>query len=352
MFSASKTTSIAISLIFILLIGLAADAKPLKGVVIHEVAPQQTSDKPAAKKTFTEGTDIPITVNLSDMQLDALADGDAFYAKISRPVTSGGKVVIPRNSILEGSVTGSSDAKRLGRHASISVEFENLILPDGQEIPIDAKFTTKDSVMKTVGRNVVRGAGYSAAGGVVGGIMAFRMAGIAGSVASQGYVVAGGAAVGGTIGLTSALMKKGRDKKVDASQALTLELKEPLTLPVSDEPAVEKDETIPGLSVTIEKTRITENPMGDPTQLTLNLAIKNDCDIAFGFYDIALKDENGMLFYASSYSDKDLMFHKLKPGQKVNGRLSFNVDNPRMFHQLVFFKPNTREPVAVVALNR
>jgi hypothetical protein len=98
--------------------------------------------------------------------------------------------------------------------------------------------------------------------------------------------------------------------------------------------------------------RVGKDPFGELSEVTIGLDMTNATDNTFTVFDIALEDENGSLFYPSAFGDTGLWFQKLMPRTHLVGNLSFNVDNPRLKHQLVFYKQYTREPLTRIALSQ
>ena len=132
-------------------------------------------------------------------------EGDEFFAKVTSDVMGDNGVIIPKGTIAHGMIREASEAKRLGRDGYIDLSFDYLITPDGREIPIEGKMSTRLHPLKAATKIVATDIGYTAAGGVIGGLYAAQMLGIEAAIASQGYTVAGGAALGGAVGLGMAL---------------------------------------------------------------------------------------------------------------------------------------------------
>ena len=99
-------------------------------------------------------------------------EGDEFFAEISSEVEGDKGVILPAGTIAHGCVREIQSSKRLGRDGWIEVNFDYLITPDGREIPIQGKMSTKLNPVIGTTKNVAKGAGYTAAGGVVGGFLA------------------------------------------------------------------------------------------------------------------------------------------------------------------------------------
>ena len=137
-------------------------------------------------------------------------EGDEFFAEVTDEVKGDKGVIIPKGTIAHGKITQTGDAKRLGRQAWISLDFDYLVTPDGREIPIEGKMSTKLHPVAEASKIAMQDVGYTIAGGAVGGFMALNWLGLEAAIASQGYTIAGGAAVGGAIGLGMALIRKGK----------------------------------------------------------------------------------------------------------------------------------------------
>lgn len=126
-------------------------------------------------------------------------EGDEFFAEVVNDVSGESGVLIPRGTIAHGKISSTEGAKRLGRPAEISLDFDYLITPDGREIPIEGKMSTKLNPVAQTGKIVAQDLGYTVLGGVAGGFVALNWLGLEAAIASQGYTLAGGAAVGGAI---------------------------------------------------------------------------------------------------------------------------------------------------------
>ena len=138
-------------------------------------------------------------------------EGDEFFAEVVNDVKGDSGIIIPKGSYAHGKISATTEAKRLGREATISLDFDYLITPDGREIPIEGKMSTKMHPVAGAAKIVAQDVGYTAVGGLIGGFAALNWLGLEAAIASQGYTLAGGAAIGGAIGLGAALIRKGND---------------------------------------------------------------------------------------------------------------------------------------------
>ncbi|HEY9682759.1 MAG TPA: hypothetical protein V6C86_14380 [Oculatellaceae cyanobacterium] len=351
---------------WVLVLGLSASA-PLavlsadtpteggKSPMLHSTVTHTECNRPQSPTVNTGDVRVVVPGTELDMVLSTeiasgeTVEGDEFFGRISKDVLVDGRVVIPRSTQVHGVLSTLEGPKRAGRNGYINARFDYLITPDGREVPIEGNSTTRDSKGKAAAKVVGRAAGYTAIGGVVGTVMVLEYGGPA--AASNGYVLAGGAAVGGAAGLTLAMLMKGKSVMLQPGAEMHVKLSEPLKLPtvtMPDETA--EDYSIPGLEVKVAGVRIGRHPSGEMTEITLTLDILNQTENTFSTFEIGLEDELGNLFFPSSLGDTGMLFGKIKPSSHLTSNITFSVDSVKFRHKLVFFKPYSREPLAKFAL--
>ncbi len=279
-------------------------------------------------------------------------EGDEFFAEITSEVEGEKGVILPAGTIAHGSVKEIQESKRFGRDAWIEVNFDYLITPDGREIPIQGKMSTKMNPVVGTTKMIAKSAGYTAAGGVVGGFLALNMFGLPAAVASQGYTLAGGAALGGAVGLGMALYKKGKDVLISPGDEIRVKVTKELELPVFKDEALKQEEfTCDGLNVKITNISFEEDPFGELNTITIALVITNLTDKYFTGFDISLVNDLNASFYPSVFGDTTIMFSKIKPGDRTAGRISFSVDNIKRKHWLVFYDRMQRKQIAKLSID-
>ncbi len=350
-----KINILLLCLIYMLM-PLYAGAESIKGGI------EQTDIKDNINKEFftgeTEVLDEHDTIKMTVSQVlngSYTEVGDEFFAEITEDVL-GGKhtkgVVIPKGSIIHGIVTTLEDPKNMGRNGYIATVFDYLVTPDGRQIPIKASLSTKENVAKGTAKNVAKHVGITAAGGVVGGFFALNLLGLEAAIASNGITLAGGAAIGGAVGLVSSMMSKGKNVNIKPGDELKIKMVTDLEIPVmSREAFKEEDILYDGLDVTINKVSLDKDPFGEEDMLTLDIKISNMSDKMFYAFDIALVNEIKNVFYPSPFGDTSLWFKKIEPGDVVLGKLTFTVSNKKYKHWLVFYDRATRKPVAKYSID-
>lgn len=279
-------------------------------------------------------------------------EGDEFFAEVSDDVIGDKGVVIPVGSVAHGKIKQCGAARRLGRDGWIDLDFDYLMTPDGREIPIEGKMSTKLHPLKATSKIIATDVGYTAVGGVVGGIMALNMLGLEAAIASQGYTVAGGAAIGGTIGLCASLHRKGKDVLIAPGDEIRVKINTTVPLPVYKETALLQHEMpCNGLEIKINNVAYEKDPFGELNTITLSLSITNLSKYTFSSFDMALINDYNAVFQPSVFGDTTLMFQQIKPGDRVAGRISFSVDNIKRRFWLTFYDRKNRKPVAKISID-
>ena len=279
-------------------------------------------------------------------------EGDEFFAKVTSDVVSDKGVILPKGTIAHGTITQVGEAKRLGRNGYLNLSFDKLITPDGREIDIEGKMSTKLHPVKEVGKIVATDIGYTAAGGVIGGMFALQALGPAAAIASNGYTVAGGAAIGGTVGLGMSLYRKGKNVLISPGDEIRLKMISSIDLPVYKEEAlIEEELQYPGLDIRIANILYEKDPFGEVNTITLSLSISNMSKKTISGMDLALVNDYNAIFNPSIFGDTKLFFSQLKPGDRYAGKISFSVNNVKDSYWLTVNDRAKNKPLAKISLN-
>ena len=279
-------------------------------------------------------------------------EGDEFFAEVSEDVSSDKGIIIPKGSIAHGKVQYMQDAKNMGRDGYIIMDFDYLVTPDGRQIPIQASISTKENLAKGTAKAIGEHVGYTLAGGVVGGFVALNLLGIEAAIASQGYTLAGGAAIGGVVGLTAAILRKGDGVLIQPGDELKIKVLSNVELPVFSKDAFRQEELrLEGLNVRINTVKYEKDPFGEDNTITLSLGIDNFTQNTFSAFDIALVNDTKSTFFPSPFGDTSLWFKNIGPGDRVVGKLSFCVNDRKKHHWLVFYDKKTKKPLAKYSID-
>jgi type IV secretion system protein VirB10 len=142
-------------------------------------------------------------------------EGDRVYLETIEPIAVGGRIVIPRGSYVNGTVTGSKPAHGINGKGEMYIRFDSLLLPNGVSRDFHSRLVSADSSArgnvdsvegKVTGERDGSGDARTVATG--GGIGA-GVGGIAGSAAGHPLGGVGiGAGAGAGVGLATILHDK------------------------------------------------------------------------------------------------------------------------------------------------
>jgi hypothetical protein len=183
-------------------------------------------------------------------------------------------------------------------------------------------------------------------------MMAVQTLGLEAAIASNGYTVAGGAAIGGAVGLGMSLYRKGKDVLIAPGDEIKVKILSNVALPVYREEALkQKEEFYSGLDIRIANILYEKDPFGEVNTITLSLSISNMSDKSFSGMDIALVNDYNAIFNPSIFGDTKLLFSQFKPGDRRAGRLSFSVNNVKSSYWLIVNDRATNKPFMRISLD-
>ena len=347
-----KIFALFISLIFFMNSAVFA-AEPLHGYI-------EESDeyKQLQEELFTgeiEHLDRKDVINMTVSQvLDSSysMEGDEFFAQVTSDVYGDDGIIIPKGTVAHGKISETGGAGKMGKQAWIELSFDYLVTPDGREIPIDGKMTTKLHPIVETSKIVAQDLGYTAAGGVVGGFLALNWLGLEAAILSQGYTLAGGAAIGSAVGLGMALIRKGKDVLIAPGDEIKVKINTKIPLPVYKKEALKQEELLyPGLDILITSVKHEEDPFGEMNTITLSLTISNMSDKSLSGFDMALVNDYNSTFRPSVFGDTKMMYKTINPGEKVAGEVSFSVDNIHRKFWLTFFDRRSGKAITKISVD-
>lgn len=334
------------------LLAVQAD-EPLKGSVVEndEYSPQNKDLFTGKVETLDRKDVINMTVS-QVLDSSISIEGDEFFAEVTSDVYGDKGVIIPKGTLAHGKLTEATEPGRLGREASLTLAFDYLVTPDGREIPIEGKMTTKLHPVAAGAKIVAQDLGYTVAGGAVGGLMALNWLGIEAAIASQGYTLAGGAALGGVAGLSMALIRKGHHVLIAPGDEIKVKINTKIDLPVYKEEALKQEEVLyKGLTININDIKHEKDPFGELNTITLTVLISNMSDKTLSGFDMVLVNDYNAKFSPSIFGDTKLMFRQIKPGDKLVANVSFAVDNINRKFWLTFYDRKTSEVITKISLD-
>ena len=347
-----KIFALFISLIFFLNSVVLA-AEPLHGYI------EETDEyRQMQEELFTgeiEHLDRKDVINMTVSQvLDSSysIEGDEFFAQVTSDVYGDDGIIIPKGTVAHGKISETGGAGKMGKQAWIELSFDYLVTPDGREIPIDGKMTTKLHPIVETSKIVAQDLGYTAAGGVVGGFLALNWLGLEAAILSQGYTLAGGAAIGSAVGLGMALIRKGKDVLIAPGDEIKVKINTKIPLPVYKKEALKQEELLyPGLDILITNVKHEEDPFGEMNTITLSITISNMSDKTLSGFDMALVNDYNSTFRPSVFGDTKMMYKTINPGERIAGEVSFAVDNIHRKFWLTFFDRRSGKAITKISVD-
>jgi type IV secretion system protein VirB10 len=202
-----------------------APAAGVEAVQPLAVRPESRPAPVASEFVVPEGTRIALALRNS-VDTKHSREGDRVYLETVYPVARDGRIVIPRGSFVNGTVTISKPAGRVKGKGELYIRFDSLTLPNG--VTRDFRSRLGSAEGKTVDRAEGKVSGESDKGHDARTVattagMGAGIGGLIGRAAGSTLKGVGvGGAAGAAAGLAGVMMKKGPDATL--RQGTTLEM--------------------------------------------------------------------------------------------------------------------------------
>jgi hypothetical protein len=187
--------------------------------------------------TLPEGTRITLQLN-KNLSTKTNREGDSFTAVVTMPVNLGDRMVIPKGSVVNCSISRIVRPGRFQGKAQMNFLFQSIDIPGHGRIPVVATLVKVDpegnSGIRSGTEGSIEGEGSSSRN--VGRILTPAIIGGGiGAVAGGGRGAGIGAGVGAVIGLTSVFSSGGKDLEIHRGSNMDVELVRPLVVPAEEE---------------------------------------------------------------------------------------------------------------------
>jgi len=307
-------------------------------------------------QTIPDGVKVDLTLQ-GNLNSEISQKGSEVFAEISRDVTdsAGNKVYLPGGWVAHGYVTARSGQSRHSHAGWAEVTFDKIISPDGKyDVPFEAKLSTKDNTVVSAAKVIATDAKYMSIGAAAGSVLSVQLTGIPLAVASHGYSVAIGAAIGAGIGLFGAVRKKGPILSLYRGEQLKLTTSGSIQMPgfnLANLPSAKKPERVVGLYMQVNKAEMLHDTFLEDKKarvLVVNFVIENHTKREFLLNNLCVKSELQQVFlpHINSIGVKHA---PLTPGSSQTLRIPFSVDAGKHQYSLVLCdasgKEVRREPI-------
>ncbi|HEY9685318.1 MAG TPA: hypothetical protein V6C86_27330 [Oculatellaceae cyanobacterium] len=184
------------------------------------------------------GMMLPVSIR-TGLSSETARPGDPVEATLTQPILLG-ETELPAQTLLTGTVTDAAPGSGMSHSGALGLKFTNMQLPDGSSVPITAHISGKlgryerregapDTFRGETTEQKIEDAALRGAIGAGGGAL---MGTVIGAIAGHGRGAGRGALAGLTIGTAlgvadSLLLRKGSNVKLEAGQALNLQLDAP-----------------------------------------------------------------------------------------------------------------------------
>jgi type IV secretion system protein VirB10 len=183
-----------------------------------------------------DGTVLPVVLT-AYMNSRSTQVGDTFYSETVYPIWIQQRLVIPRGSLVKGTVTYVKRPGRIKGKGEMAVRFDSVLLPNGINRNLVASFRgihgpgaeKIDRQKEVVGMDSTTGEDAGQVAGIA------TQGAIIGALADESFTGAGiGAGAGAAVGLATVLFSRGRDLILEPGTQFDLELKQPLRFAFGD----------------------------------------------------------------------------------------------------------------------
>jgi len=185
----------------------------------------------AADGVIPEKTRINLQLN-NHLSTRSNSEGDTFTAYVTTPVIVGDRVLIPKGSLVNGSVSRILRPGRFKGKAAMNVIFHSITIPGLGQLPIVASLVGIDSLGRVSNGSQVATEGVGAVRNDVGRVYMVGSAGSAiGTLAETTKGAAMGAGVGASMGWADFFSTRGREIEIRKGAMLDIVLDQPLVIP-------------------------------------------------------------------------------------------------------------------------
>jgi hypothetical protein len=167
------------------------------------------------KKALPAGTILRVRL-YNTIDTSRTRNGDSFTASLSAPITVDEKTVLPKGTVVRGTVRHAASSGRLKGRASVTLTLDRMEW-NGADVSIDTNRVTLTSADHKK-RNLAWIGGSSAAGALIGGLLG----------GGKGALL--GAGAGGGAGLATAAATGKRQVRIPAESLLTFRLTQPVVI--------------------------------------------------------------------------------------------------------------------------
>ena len=199
------------------------------------VLAEPPSIRAAGELVLPEGTRISLQLN-DHLSTKGNNEGDSFTAVVISPVHLGDRMLIPKGSVVSGSISRITRPGRFKGKAVMTLLFQSINIPGRGQLPLAASLLRVDPEGNAGVKSESTVEGEGSRGRDVGRVAAPGLAGAGiGTLTGGAEGAAIGAGVGAAIGLVSVFATRGKDLQVRRGSTMDIVLDKPLAVPTEAE---------------------------------------------------------------------------------------------------------------------
>ena len=188
----------------------------------------------ASDTVLPEKTRIILQLN-NHLSTKVNSEGDTFTAYVTAPILLGDQIVIPKGSVVAGSISRILRPGRFKGKAVMNLIFQSINIPGHGQLPIVASLARVGSQGQGAIRSEGTVEGESSEGNDIGKVLVPGIAGAGiGGLTGGAKGAAIGSGVGAAIGLATVFATRGKEIEVQRGATLEILLDQALTIPPED----------------------------------------------------------------------------------------------------------------------
>ena len=198
----------------------------------------------AKTKRIPAGTNFQLEF-LQPVNTYSSEDGDSFVASLKNEQSNGTSVILPAGTVVRGSIGEIKTAKRFSRGAMLYLDFDHVVTPTGRQIPLDMTVCKFEKINYDGGLYKNLGYGEAVKANFDYGVDLTKRSTAYGMKAGESapgiqFLTAPICAVGGFLGgvgyfvgdSIADMFRKGKDVYINTGDVLTVQLINPIDIPV------------------------------------------------------------------------------------------------------------------------
>lgn len=269
--------------------------------------------------------------------------GQIITAKTTEDIYIDDNKVIPEGTEFKGVVSTIVPPRRVGRPGHLELKFNSFTTPDGRTFAFKAEANNfKPSTTKSKLQGLGRIAAHGAGGAALGTLVAYQLFGMRGTIAMEGYNLAGGAALGCIGGIGWALWSRGPVAVLEPGDEFQMSIDTDLLVSGATKPTPKKPiANLPGLEFELTQAKPVKDGLGGWI-LRVDGYVTNRTRKKLNSINLFVEDELNHRFPVTPdlIDESETLFHVEQLScQRI--RCAFQIEFPKLKHKLIWLDGET-----------